>query len=125
MVHHIPKYSKSNYDNGQTPFDQPNNMWKIELKKLSMLPNVIKIEFLAYGTKMRWVEPVSPVDLWGSFVLTGYGSSNSKWTQCYGWRNNPRLLGATSKSWGATSVWKSQITLNDFWKLVYGYEIEI
>ena len=26
MVHHIPKYSKSNYDHGQTPFKQQNNM---------------------------------------------------------------------------------------------------
>ena len=46
MVHHIPKYSKPNYDHGQTPFDQQNNMLKFELRKLSMFPNVIKIEFL-------------------------------------------------------------------------------
>ena len=125
MVDHISKYSKSNYDHGQTPLDQQNNMWKIELEKLSMFPNVIKIEFIGYWTKVRWVEPVSPIDLWESFVLTGYGSCNSKWTQSYGWPNNPRLLGATSKSWGATSVWKSKIALYDFWKLVHGYEIEM
>ena len=63
MVDHISKYSKSNYDHGQTPFDQQNNIRKIELKKLSMFPNVIKIGFLGYRTKMRWVEPVSPIDL--------------------------------------------------------------
>ena len=125
MVHHISKYSKSDYDHGQTPFDQQNDMWKIKLKKLSMFPIVIKIEFLGYWTKMRWVDPFIPIDLWKSFVLNGYGSTNSKWIQIYVWWNNPRLLGATSKSWGATSVWKSKIAVYDFGKLVYGDEIEI
>ena len=42
----------------------------------------------------------------------------------YAWRNNLRLLGATSKSWGATLVRKSKIALYIFWKLVYAYEIK-
>ena len=79
MVHHIPKYNKPNYDHGQTPFDQQNDMRKIELKRLYMFPDAIKIEFFGYWTKMRWVEPVSRIDLWESFILTGYGSTNSKW----------------------------------------------
>ena len=64
------------------------------------------------------------VELTESFVLTGYGSRNSKRANSYGRPKNRYLLVATFAVQGATFVQKAETTQFDFEKWVQGFEME-
>ena len=57
---------------------------------------------------------VIAVELTDTFVLTGYGSRNSKRARNYGRPNNQYLQGATSMVQGATSVRNGETVPYDF-----------
>ena len=66
-------------------------------------PIFIRIVLFGHST-IRWrLKAVRAVELTEAFVLTGYGSRNSKRARSYGRPNNRYLQGATSTVHGATS----------------------
>ena len=67
---------------------------------------------------------VKAVEITEAFVLTGYGSLNSKRARSYGRPNNRYLQGATSTVQGATSVRNGETVSYDFLKCVHGFETE-
>ena len=60
------------------------------------------------------MKAVKTVELIEAFVLTGYGSRNSKRARSYGRPNNRYLQGATSTVQGATSVRNGETVPYDF-----------
>ena len=67
-------------------------------------PIEVRIGFFGYETNLLRLKAVIAVELTDTFVLTGYGSRNSKRAKSYGPPKNRYPQGATSTVQGATSV---------------------
>ena len=76
-------------------------------------PIEVRIAFFGFET-IRWRTAVKAVELIESFVLTGYGSRNSKRDNSYGRPKNRYPQGATFAVQGATFVQKAETAPFDF-----------
>ena len=77
-------------------------------------PIEVRIAFFGFET-IRWrLTAVKAVELTESFVLTGYGSRNSKRDNSYGRPKNRYPQGATFAMQGATFVQKDETAPFDF-----------
>src|SRR5574338_6159 len=87
-------------------------------------PIEVRIAFFGFET-IRWrLIAVKAVELTESFVLTGYGSRNSKRDNSYGHPKNRYPQGATFAVQDATFGQKAETAPFDFEKWVQGFEVE-
>ena len=77
-------------------------------------PIEVRISFFGYETIRSRLTAVKAVELTETFVLTGYGSRNSKRGNSYGRPKNRYPQGATSAVQGATFVQKDETAPCDF-----------
>ena len=77
-------------------------------------PIEVQIAFFGYETIHWWLTTVKAVELTEIFVLTGYGSRNSKRAKSYGRPKNKYPQGATFAVQGATFVQKAETAPFDF-----------
>src|SRR5574338_301077 len=85
-------------------------------------PIEVRIEFFGYETIHRRLIAVKAVELTETFVLTGYGSRNSKRDNSYGRPKNRYPQSATFVVQGATFVQKAETMPFDFLKWVQGFK---
>ena len=77
-------------------------------------PIEVRIAFFGFET-IRWrLTVVMTVEITESFVLTGYGSRNSKWDNSYGHPKNRYPQGVTFAVQGAIFVQKAETAPFDF-----------
>ena len=99
-------------------------MWRKRRLKNFQDPIEVRIGFFGYETNQWRLKVVIAVELTDTFILTGYGSRNSKRAKSYGPPKNRYPLGATSTVQGATSVQNDETVPYDFEKWVHGFETE-
>ena len=76
-------------------------------------PIEVRIGFFGYETNQWRLKAVIAVELTVTFILTGYGSRNSKRAKSYGPPKNRYPQGATSTVQGAASVQNDEIVSYD------------
>src|SRR5574338_321489 len=87
-------------------------------------PIEVQIAFFGFETIRSQLTAIKAVELTESFVLTSYGSRNSKRANSYGRPKNRYPQGATFAVQGATFVQKAETAPFDFKKWVQGFEME-
>src|SRR5574338_768222 len=87
-------------------------------------PIEVQIAIFGIGTIRSRLTAVKALELTESFVLTGYGSRNSKRDNSYARPKNRYPQGATFAVQGATLIQKAEKAPFDFLKWVQGFEME-
>ena len=77
-------------------------------------PIEVQIAFFGYETIHWRLTAIKPVELTKNFILTGYGSRNSKRANSYGRPKSRYPQGATFAVQGATFVQKAETAPFDF-----------